>query len=256
MLSNIDSMFKRGVDSAIQLFGNYCMLEENEDNFDDKYTIFCEYISKPKHNIIPYGRIPKGLLVIFDVIKNGKYMNRKDKKQFAENFGLEVTPLLWEGEGKDFTEEIRQKLLATPSFLGHQDGYDRIEGIVIKNYEKKYDVGEGHSMFGQFLCSKIVNKNFKEIYNKKNPTGSELSELKDSVRTTARWEKAYQHLNESGKLKSEMRDMKDLISEVMTDLETEELENLKNKLWNIYKKDIMGNSIKGMAEWYKVKIAE
>ncbi len=253
-LSMVDSMFKLGTDQAQEIFKS---LPENMTGAD-KITVFCEYLSKPKQNTIAYSRTPGKNLVVFDVMYDDKYLNRKLKENFVNLYeGLEITPLLWEGEGKDFTDEIKAEILLKPSYLGHQGGYDKVEGIVVKAYDNYYDVNRYPYLQGQWLCTKIVNESFQEKNKVENPgVGGKMQKLKDSVNSEARWRKAVQHLKERGELLNEMKDMAKLAPEVQNDLLEEEKENIKEELWKLYGKSIIHNSIKGLPEWYKEQLVE
>ena len=243
-LSNIDSNFKRPVDEAIKMFSNFKPVCD--------VVIFAEYIGKNKQNSIAYERIPEHLFVVFDITIDGNYLNRIDKVTFCSGHGLEITPLLFKGNGKDLTEDKIKELLAIPSCLGHQAGFDRIEGIVIKNYDKKYTFDEGHSLHGHFMCGKIVNDEFKEKTRVGKPKGgNELDALKASVATEARWRKAVQHLKESGDLKGFDSDIPLLIREIMTDLKAEEESTIKEELYRLFGKEVIKASVNGFVPWYQ-----
>lgn len=250
-LSMVDSMFKLATTQAEEMFKDVA-----EKNNDTIITIFCEYLSKPKQNAISYSRVPEKNLILFDLMLGGRYMNRKIKESFVDTVpGLEIVPLLWEGRGSDFTEEIKTELLKSKSCLGHQAGYDRIEGMVVKNYDQYYDVNKYPYMQGMWLCLKIVNDSFKEKNKVENPSaGNRFQTLKDSCRTQARWKKSVQHLREKGDILNDMKDMAKLIPEVKNDLELEEKEAIKDGLWKLYGKEIINNSVKGLPEWYKEEL--
>lgn len=244
-LSLVDNSFKKATDAAQDIFNGF---KPSEDT-----TIFCEYLSKPKQNAIPYARTPEKYLTVFDVKVGSKYLNRTLKVMYVSGFkGLEITPLLWEGDSKEFTDEIRDGLLKTPSYLGHQPGYDKIEGIVVKNYNKYYDVDKYPYLEGHWLCTKIVNDSFKEKNKVENPNAKgKLENLKESLRSPARWRKGVQHLKESGLLQNELSDLGKLIPEIKKDIEDEEKEFIKEELWKLYGPEILGHSTKGLVEWYK-----
>lgn len=250
-LSLTGSNFKLGTEKAQEVLRG--LKAEN----GDVISIFCEYLAKPKQNVIPYARVPRNHLVMFDAIVQGKYLDREEKERFAFNIGLECVPLLWRGPAEEFTEEVRKKLLKTKSFLGHQKGYDRIEGIVIKNYGKYYDLNKFPWLEGQFMATKIVNEEFKEINKRVNPrAGDKLQALKDSMRSEARWRKAVQHLKEKNELVNDMQDLAKLAPEVVRDIEEEEKEIIKDELWKLYGKSILQASVKGLPQWYQERLRE
>lgn len=246
----IDSMFKLGVEKAHHIFEGY--------KPEVKMTVFCEYLSTPKQNAIPYERVPLHNLILFDVRRDTRYLDRPQKELFAKQHGMEITPLLWEGDGSEIStngkinEAFVQELLKRKSILGHQKGFDRIEGFVIKNYGKFFDVNRYPHYEGHWKCVKIVNDAFKEKNKEENPNRSEnLQKLKDLYRTDARYMKAIQHIKEQGLLVGELSDLKYLVPEVQRDIEEEEIEVIKNALWNLYGKEIVGYASKGMPEYYK-----
>lgn len=247
-LSLVDNNFKKATDKALEIFGAYK---------GSNITVFLEYLSKPKQVTIPYARVPKNNFVLFDVKHDGKYLTRIQKEAFGVVHDLEVVPLLWEGKGEDFTDEIRDKLLATPSYLGHQEGYDRVEGIVVKNYDKWYDVDKYPYLEGHWLCTKIVNQSHKENSKIEHPgAGQKLQDLKDSLRSIPRWRKAFQHLKERNEITLEMKDLGKLIPEVKNDIQEEEIQFIKDELFKLYGRDILDYATKGMAEWYQEFLIE
>lgn len=245
----IDSMFRLAIESAKKIFQDY--------KPDTKVTIFCEYLSKPKQNSIPYEKVPNNNLVLFDVKRDNKYLNRKKKEEFATKHGLDLVPCLWEGAGSTVTPELIKEFLAKPSILGHAKGFDRVEGIVVKNYGKMYDVHEGHSLYGHFKCTKIVNDAFKEKNHEENPNSkNRFQDLKEMYRKDARLLKAIQHLKEKGELKGELSDLRLLVPEVIRDIGEEEKEVIKDALWKLFGKEITSYAGKGMPEFYKKYLSE
>lgn len=218
--------------------------------------VFGEYLAKPKQNAIAYERVPNHNFVIFDVIVNGIYLDREEKERFAFNVGLEVVPLLWKGEGKDFTDEIREKLLKTKSFLGHQAGYDRIEGIVIKNYGKLFDE-RFSDLSGKHMCIKAVNESFQEKNKVENPgQGDKIENLMASMCSETRWKKSIAHANEDGLLVNHMKDMAILAPMIIKDIFEEEKEYIKDELWKIFSGKLKGRAIRGLPEFYMKHLEE
>lgn len=248
----VDSMFKLGTDEAQKVFKNV------KADPGDTIHIFAEYLPKPKHGKIPYTRIPHHYFAVFDVIIHGKFLRKEQREQFAFMCGLECVPVYYAGivnmtneEGAKFVEPW----LKSKSFLGHQPGYDKVEGVVVKNYDKKFQVHEGHSLYDQFMFTKYVNEDYKERKSMTVPkAGKELESLIESCRTEARWQKALQHLQERGELKQHMSDVGLLVKETMNDLEEEEKETIKEQLYKLYRKQILQGSTKGIQEWYKKKL--
>lgn len=239
-----DTSFNIGVKNALEIFKGL----KAEDG--EVISVFGEFLSKPKQNTIAYKRLPTNNIVVFDVIINGRYLDREEKERFSFGLGLECVPILWKGDGKDFTDEIREELLKSESFLGHQAGYDKVEGIVIKNYSKLYDERYRH-LDGHHMCIKVVNASFQEKNKVENPgQGDKLEKLVGSYTSIARWNKSIQHMKEDGKLTYEMKDMAILAPSVVNDIEEEEKETIKEELWKIMWPKIKGRATKGLPEHY------
>lgn len=213
------------------------------------WTYRAEYLAKPKHNSLSYDRIPKKHLIIFDINTGLEtYLSYEDKKAEAERLGLDIVPILFEGMIE--TPELFRKLLDTESILGGQ----KIEGVVIKNY----------SRFGQdkkALFGKFVSEHFKEVHAREwkttNPsTGDVIQNLINEYKTPARWQKAVQHLTESGAIESSPKDIELLMREVPIDIEKECVDEIKEKLFEFAWPKIKRGVIFGLPEWYKERLLE
>jgi hypothetical protein len=235
------SMFKEAVETVKKL----------EDTLNPNWIYRCEYLRKPKHNVIMYDRIPKDCLILFDINvieKPEVYISYEDKKREAERLGLECVPLLSQGKYQGYDEFV--KLLENISILGGAT----IEGVVIKNYNR----------FGRdkkVLMGKYVSQHFKEVMRsgnkKRNPSGKDVIQLLiEELKTVARWNKAIQHLKEKNELVNEPKDIGKLIGEIADDVEAEQIDYIKDKLWHWAKKDIKRGVIAGFPEYYKEKLAK
>ena len=230
--------------------------KENLKSIDFKnhvVTIFGEYIMKPRHNTLCYEKTPKNNLVVFDINLDGNWLDYENKKNYAELLGFDVAPLLFRGEGKKLTKEKIEELLKIQSFLGKTT----IEGIVIKNYERPYNLIKYPYLNGKFMVGKYVNEEFKELNkeNWKQIKKGVVETLIESLRNENRWKKSLQHLKEQGKLENSPRDIADIIREVIKDVEEEEGENIKNLLFEHYWREIKTGMVKGLPEWYKKQLA-
>src|SRR5688572_9410127 len=67
------------------------------------WTYRAEYLSKPKHNCLAYGRAPVGNLVIFDIMlsEGEHYLCPLNKREEAERIGFETVPVFYVGPGVD-----------------------------------------------------------------------------------------------------------------------------------------------------------
>lgn len=230
---NIDNMFKLAFESA------YARLNLIPDN-----TIYrAEYLQKPKHNTLSYNRVPKDNLIIFDIEQGLTPMLYFDKAEEAKRLGLECVPCFPANIINNANDLLGY--LEIESILGGV----KIEGVVVKNYlkytdDKKYYVG------------KYVSEQFKEKHRKEwkvsnMGTKDIIFLLCEELRTEARWNKAIQHLKENGDLLNDVKDIGNLLKEIQNDIEAEEKEYIKDKLYSYAIKDINRSIIRGFPEFYK-----
>lgn len=210
---------------------------------------YCEYLQKPKHNVLCYERIPENHLILFGVQIEGEgYISKyKQLKHWGTILGLETVPILYHGKVNSY-EELA-KYLETASCLGNET----VEGIVIKNYNETVLIG------GQVypVFAKYVRESFKEKLSTEWTTGKDRVQIFiDSFRAEPRWQKAIQHLKEQGLLVNEPKDIGKLIVEIERDLFEEETENIKSKLFGLFKDQIKRKAVAGFPEWYKEQLAK
>jgi hypothetical protein len=211
----------------------------------------CEYLRKPKHNTLAYGRAPLGNLVLFDIEKapNNFVISDDFLADRARYLGIDKAPCLWHGTpNKLEAGKTLEALLTTESFLGG----GKVEGIVIKNRGR-------FGPDGKMLCAKLVRPEFKEqhaiSWREQNPTGKDIrEEIAQSLRTDARWEKAIQHLTETGNLTGTPTDIGLLLKEINLDIEGEAAEACKAMLWKWARQHILRRATAGFPEWYKRRI--
>lgn len=230
----------------------------NKDVIPEGVVFFGETLVKPKHNVLPYTRVPKGHIALFAAmnIESKEMYSYVQLGQWAFIFEMDIVPILWEGEVSDSWKEtpleLVKDLLDTTSFLGGP----HIEGIVVKNYIHDAMIGEG--VYYPYLVGKYVSEKFKETAGSKlygnRAAKSNWEAFKDSFRTEARWQKAIQHLREDGLLLGEPKDIGPLLKEIQTDLEDEEKETVMEFLYKLYRKEWLGRATQGFAEWYKEQL--
>ena len=234
-----DSMFLVAILNATGLL--------KDINFEKPTMIYCEYLSKTKQNTLNYGRVPKNNLMIFDVKVEDKWLNWSDKKKFADTYDFDCIPRLWQGDGKDLTFELIESLIKQKSTLGDVI----VEGVVMKNYEQLHTV---EYLLGMPIMIKYVRDSFKEINTKnwkgKNKKGF-MENMIEKYKSTNRWQKAIQHCNERGQLEGEMKDVPDVLREIISDLETEEGETIKKELYDFFWKEIKKGVVRGFPEYYR-----
>lgn len=211
------------------------------------WTYRCEFLAKPKHNALAYDRIPADHLIVFDIAMGLEdYMPYEAKEREARRLGLEVVPRIYQGIVSD--PAMLRDVLERTSILGGQ----KIEGVVVKNYERM-------STDKKPMIGKFVSEAFKEVHKTSwkadNPKGRDIiGILIDSYRTPARWNKAVQHLRESGKLTDSPQDIPLLFKEVHTDLLAECGDDIKDKLFAWAWKQMGRGVTAGLPEWYKEQL--
>jgi hypothetical protein len=244
MLEQPDKLFKLGID----------YLESIKEIIPENIQFYCEYMAKPKHNTICYERIPKNYFMLFGLYNLKEQLFLKDRKflsDWADILGMERVPTLFQGKINSF-DEIKN-LLNTISFCGKS----KIEGIVIKNYNKDVLVG------GQVLpimCGKFVLEEFKEVHNsnwaKENTGKGRWDVYKNSFQTEARWLKAIFYLRDNNELENSPKDIGKLMKRVNIDIEEEEKENIKDFLWKEFGREVLKTATRGLPEFYKEYLAK
>lgn len=235
-----DKMFNKAYETAYEVVSNFAL--------PANCIIRCEYLERPKHNVLCYNRVPHRHLIVYDIEIDNAPLPYIAKKDMCEKFNLECVPLLH--QGKILSSQDVISLMDRESILGGC----KIEGMVFKNYQrwtkdKKYYVGK-------FVAEEFKEKNRHE-FKANNPTAKDVVlRLCEELRTEARWQKAVQHLREEGLLCYEPKDIALLIKEVRVDVEKEEKEYIKEELYKHFSRQILSSTIHGLPEWYKVKLME
>lgn len=215
----------------------------------DGYVFRGEYLKVPKHNVLAYDRIPKDHIIVYDIeASNGSnaYFSTFEVFTKAHHVGLETVPLLWEGLFDDIDQELIDKLMKNESILGGQ----LIEGLVIKCYDL-FDSRD------KTLMCKFVRPEIREMISGKRGKSRRdvIEEIGDRLATTARFGKAVQHLKESNMLVGEPKDIGVLMRELNRDFE-EHVDEIKNLLYENFRKVILRTANRGFAEFYKAKLLE
>lgn len=234
-----EMMFKPAVDYVQQLI------------LPNDTVFYCEYLRTPKHNNLKYGRTPHNNLILFGVSYAGDVFENNHERlmDWAEKLNVDCVPLLYSGTIVSMDELL--KFLDCDSILGET----KIEGVVVKNY-KPFMLGNRPI---PVMMGKFVSEKYKEVAKDWSTSHTSLGkwgDFKQSLRTEARWEKAIQHLRDSGLLENSPKDIGGLIEEIQKDIQEEELENIKNSLWKIYGHEIIRTVVAGFPEYYKKKLAE
>jgi hypothetical protein len=215
-------------------------VRERADRLVPGYIYRGEYLSKPKHNVIKYDRVPLGHIALFDIEdRNGLWAAPWEVAVIAFLLGFDFVPT-WQHDGPALNEWLEKE-----SFLGG----DIAEGYVIKNY----------SLPGRNTrprVAKVVRPSFTEVHSSAKPKtfprpDAALDTIIADYKTEARWQKAVQHLREEGQLENTNKDIGPLLQEVNQDIEAECEEDIKERLWQAYRKKILKGCCEGFQQWYQ-----
>lgn len=238
----VDNLFKPAVETVTRLADAGALMPG--------WTYRAEAICKPKHNTLAYGRAPRGGMVLFDidVELEGRIADPAQLAAIGAELGLEVTPTVYAGT---VTSPLQlEEFLKRESMLGAVT----LEGIVIKNYSR---FGED----GKQLIGKWVREEFKELnsgdFKSRNPTRSDVIQaIIAEYRNEQRWTKAVQRLRDLGQLEGSPRDIGKIIAEIPEDVIAECEDDIKQKLFDRAWQDIRRGIVAGVAEWYKLQLAQ
>jgi hypothetical protein len=214
------------------------------------YVYRAEFLSKPRHNVLQYGRTPKHYFVVYDIedMNQGPYhfLSSSEVLEECARMGVEYV-------GHDQVAMVRSSEdlaahMKKPSMLGGPR-----EGVVLKNYTR-------FTKDGKVMMGKYVSEAFKEVHGgawkAANPGGKDVvATLIERLKTEARYEKAAQHLRERGELTETVQDIGPLIREVQTDVIAEEADRIKEALYKWAKGQIERGVAGGVPQWWKDKLA-
>jgi hypothetical protein len=207
-----------------------------------------EYLRSPKHNVLKYDRVPEGHIILYDIqVGDQDFLDHMSVADNAMYLGLESVPTWHLPIG--VTQDMIAELMLNVSVLGGVP----IEGVVFKNY-KRFD-----PYTGKVMMAKHVSEAFKEVHqSKKYKTSSKdiIETLKERYTTEARWQKAAQHLKESGVLTDSPKDIGALMKEVNADIYDECGGEIREALFKWGWKQISRGLTAGLPEWYKQKLMD
>lgn len=237
-----EKMFQKAIDYVVSID------EKIKSHFPPETYVYTEFLSKPKHNVLQYQRIPKNHLMVFAAYFAGiGFVDYQRLKEISGVLDLEVVPLLFEGEIKNVNEV--NHLLEHESGLGGE----KVEGIVVKNYTQTVFIAD--QVFPSL--GKFVREQFKERHKtewKEKEGKGKWQTFLESFRTEARFGKAVQHLTEKGELTFTPADIGKLLVELKRDLVEEEKETIKDELYAFFLDEILRKATAGFPEWYKEQL--
>ncbi len=232
-------MFKAGVEFVRSIF----------DNLPEGRMFHCEYLNKPKHNVIAYNKVPINGIICFGMSDGDGYMYSSyiDIIERLE-IGIGCVPILFSGPLTP-DDSLIERLLEEESILGGS----KIEGFVVKRYNTApYEL---NGQMTNVIIGKHVSEKFKEKHDKnwkmENTGKGKFEVLKDCYRSEARWMKSIQKQREIGMLQEDVVDIGPLIKAIQCDVREEEKENIKDELWKIFSGEILRKSIAGFPTFYK-----
>lgn len=213
-----------------------------------------EAFCKPRQNTLTYARVPKGHFILFDVEKrDGSYVTKHpDIQCFANRLQVDCVEELYYGRlTLEQLQDMQKKYFEQECMLGGC----KMEGIVIKNYNQLIEVG---GKIRPVFC-KLVRPEFKEMNHGNpdwQPSKGKFEEFAEGFKTEARWRKAIEHLRDRGKLSGELKDIPVIIKEVHDDILAEQEAFIKERLFQLFWKDIKKAAVKSLPEWYKSVLTE
>jgi len=242
-LDDPDMMFSKAVE----------YIKTIEDKIPDNMTFYGEWLQKPKHNTLAYDKVPKNGIALFgayDSVARVHY-GMQQIQDWAIKFDVDSVPLIFAGTCSP--EFVLGLVKERVSYLGGQ----KIEGVVVKAYKNWMFM---ETLPQSVMSGKYVTEEFKEVHHKnwkaENTGKGKLATAISQYKSQARWNKAIQHLRDDGTLTGTPKDIGPLIKEVRADIETEEKENIKDQLWEIYKNEFLGSSTDGLPQYYKEQLVK
>lgn len=216
-------------------------------------SFYCEYLQRPRHNTLEYGRVPKNNLMLFGISDaDGNFYSRPYIETMAQILGIEPIPLIYVGKSEpDHVLSLVGEGEAPTSFLGNTP----MEGVVVKNYHRGMNYGE---LAYDIMSAKFVTEKFKERHSKNKeyiPRKDKWQVYMESLRTEARWMKAVQRRRDNGELMLDPKDIGPMIADMRADTFLEHKQEAMEVLWEIYGSEIGRKVVAGFPEWYKEELA-
>lgn len=243
-LSNPEKMFAPAVEHVVSI----------QDRLPEGVIFRGEAVTSKRHNALEYSRIPNGSIVVFnaDDTNNMSTLFIDEIKEMVELLGMEAVETL------DFIEipsdivKIKTRLeefLTRESMLGGV----QMEGVVVKRLQSPL------YFYDKPLFCKLVRQSFKELnklaWSGANPKSGDVLQLAvDAVCTEARFNKTVQHLKEQGDWDGSAKDIEPLMKLLQRDIEEEDSEYLKEKLWKWALPQIKRMAGARIPQWYKDKL--
>lgn len=207
-----------------------------------------EAICSHKHNTLTYTYVPLNFIALFAIydLDNHKWLTYPEMQKESFRLSVDCVPLLYAGATNG---DIAKSFIGKESYLGGPIA----EGIVVKAFK---DIEIAGVMY-PIHSAKYVTEAFKEkhSHNATFKSGkSNAEEFFEQFNTEARFRKAVQKLQEAGDCAEDPRDIGKLMKLLNQDLEEECIDDIKEGLWAIYRKEFLKTATKGFPEWYKASL--
>ncbi len=239
VIESPEKMFTKGIETVKEL----------EGVLTPGWIYRGEYLQKPKHNTLMYGRVPERNIIIYDIMIGPEaYLGPDEKAAEAARIGLECVPMFALPDVMNV--EVLKELCARESVLGGV----HMEGVVMKNY---FQFGPDKKV----LLAKYVREEFKEAHRTAwkaaNPNqGDVVDQMIAIYKVEARWRKAVQHLREKGELTDSPKDIGPLMKEIPADILKEHADEIKQELFDLAWPKIVRGVTSGFPQFYKDLLAE
>ena len=217
------------------------------------WSYHAETLRGPKQNTLVYDHPPKNNLALYGVTKeDGSQISEYNQlEDIAGKLDIDVVPLIYRGFVDPTTIlEMLNGWLNQTSYLGGV----KIEGVVLKNYAETIFIGGMVFM----VQAKYVREDFKEQNDKnwKAMKTAPVLAIGESLRTQARWNKAYQHARENGVDVETVQAIGPLMKLLNVDIIEEDKEMIKDFLFEAYKKEIQRIATRGLPEYHKARMVK
>lgn len=209
-------------------------------------VFYCELVDRLKHNILCYEKLPLNNLVLFAVkLEDNPWESHHIIEKWAEQLSISVAPLLFKGQILNGINPDQDTYLYSLIDKISAFGNTKMEGCVIKSLDYRI-----------LKVAKFVGKEFQEVAKRKKTVNykNKLQDFFQSYNTEARWVKAVGYLRDANQLKDSMEDIGPLLKCISQDIEEEEKENIKEWLYEHYRKDLLKTATVGFVEWYRRKL--
>lgn len=216
-----------------------------------------ESVQTPRHNVLAYGEVPKGNLVLYDIeasalqvpnIDYGRYQcsGRIDAELALLGYPCAQVREFYVGPGNELTVEMLKGFLEEESVLGGC----KVEGVVTKSYTE-IDVRRQCTLMAKMVCKEFKEK--MQCSPKRAPAlaNEVIAEIASRFATPARFQKAVSHCGEEGLLHGAAEDIPILMKEFFSDMDDECGDDIMDILRRTFYKKIVKAAAKGLPQWYR-----